>query len=264
MSYWQKVQPVLSTSTITKMYLIARPFTQAQKLISLLNSSNIAAKHLSIIEVVCNYPDLYDVVDLIHKFNSIMFVSPTAIDFCADLIKQRSLFVDKRILTAGRATAQNILQLNNELQVVYPHSDSGVKAMIEQGLLCNIDEMLVIGGDTINQQLIQYFEIHEIKYKLVHLYNRINMLKSCLDDILAQLTAPEVEGIVITSKSVALILRKIIEDYKLSTLLKNVNIISIHQQITLELEKLSLNIFQTETSDNHAILDLIKRLNHGR
>lgn len=246
------------------MYLIARPFAQAQKLISLLNGAGIVAMHLSIVEVACNYHNLDEVADLIHDFNSIMFVSPTAVDFCADLIKQRSLFVNKKILTAGRATAQNILQLNNELQVVYPDPDSGVTAMIEQGLLCHIDGILVIGGDTINPQLIQYFELHNIKYKFVHLYNRINMLKSRPDDILTQLTATEVEGIVITSKSVALILRKIIEDYQLNSLLKNVNIISIHQHITLELEKLSLNIFQTATPDNQAVLDLIKRLNHGR
>lgn len=243
------------------MYLVARPYQQAIKLIELLKKDGFNGQHLPILEIKPLKVNFDNIRSLLGDVDGVFFSSPTAIELSINLIDQLS---DKKFITPGIGTAMLLNSINKNLDVFYP-SNSGIDGVIEENLLSGLNKLLILGGDGINNKLVRYCSINNLHYDYVNLYNRISMIESHIEKISCLINDNMLEGIIVTSKQIASLLKILINSNQLiQKKLEDINIICIHQHIIDELSEFNLNIYKTNKPENLSIVELIRELNNDR
>lgn len=242
------------------MYLITRPKAEAEQLIALLNSYQIMADYLPIMEIVAHDIDFNWLQQILVDFDSLFFVSPTAIKLANQLITK--LDKNKKIIVPGNASKKAIISINSNLNILCPEHASGIDAVINEDLLINTRNILIFGGDDVNKKLVQFARLDNINLRFINLYTRLNVLKLRLEEICQQIVNTRVEGIVITSKYIANWLQPVIADSRVNKKITSITFISIHPQITKILKQYKINVVETTHSDNLSVLKLIRELNN--
>lgn len=246
------------------MYLIARPYKQAQLLIKSLELDGIKSDYLPIIGIEYNEAVTNQLDMQLRQFDTIFLTSPTAIDVFVDKISHSNNRL--KILLSGISYSSQIINNLPNLLVSYPVNGSGVNCLIAENLFDNCGKLAVVGGGEINPLLEKYLLEQNINYSFIRTYFRCNIGLANLAKLESLFLLPNISAIVVTSKE---IVQFILECAAVSEIIKKrlfaVKIISIHHQITQYLlgSKL-INIIQTKDASTQSIVNLIKDLENVR
>ncbi len=245
------------------MYLIARPFKQAKLLIDGLAQEDINATYLPIIDLSYHDEVIKQLNTNLKKFDSVFLTSPTAIDIFMNSVDDISRLC---IILSGDSYSARIKSKYSSVEVHYPNGVSGVSNLIQQNILNGITNLAIIGGNRINHNLQTYLIKHEINYSFFACYFRKNIGLQNIKELENLFSSKSLSGIVITSQEIA---SYILECANISSVIQsifyNINIISLHPQITTYLQKKGLtNINQTDNARTQAIVKLIKDLENVR
>lgn len=246
------------------MYLIARPLTQATKLIELLKQNNILAQHLPIVDIFYDNQALEQAVEQINQCSSALFISPSAIDGLG--IRLIHLKPELKLITSGVASAKLLMEYNSGVNVIYPEHGSGVAELIIESKLANLGRIALIGGDNLNVRLAKYLEQKKIQYQFINLYQRVNCGLSNVPLLEGLMSRQDTHGIVITSCQIGdFLLECAAKSPIILECLQSTPLITIHPQITLTLRKYGLsNIYECVTAENLAIMAVIESLENER
>lgn len=240
------------------MYLITRPEDEAKSLINLLQIHQVDAAHLPIMEIIAKPFDFVKLSEQLPAYDSLFFVSPSAIKLAHQFIVELDGSIT--VIVAGNASKQKMLAINPRLKIVAPVATSGIDALINEGLLTNVRNILIFGGDSINPKLIKFGELNQINIQFIDLYARVNVVKSSFEQICHRLSAEDIEGVIVTSRDIATWMAPIFRDERVKQRLNKIKFISIHPQITNVLHSYSVPVVETLHSDNQSVLNLIREL----
>lgn len=240
------------------MYLVTRPHSQAPVLISLLVRHNIDATYLPVMELSINH-ELLNEFDLSLSKN-ILFSSPTSIKML--LAQLDKILLTSKAFCVGTASADLLAKYLPQHQIYYPKHASGIMALINEKKLNQLEQLTIIGGDKLNQKLLQYLLAKQINYQFINLYSRSNLALEKIAQTKKILSKPQIVGIIITSKLIAEYLVECANsDLLIKQRLHELKLITTHQQIS---EYLILhnytNLTQTMATTNQAVVDLLRSL----
>lgn len=242
------------------MYLVARPYQQAIKLIELLNKEGFNAHHLPILEIQPREVN-FERIGLLDDVDGVFFSSPTAIELSINLINKLSY---QKVITPGVGTSVLLGNVNKNIKVFYP-SNSGIDGVIEENLFLGLNKLLIVGGESINNKLLRYCNLNNLQYEYVSLYNRISMIESHIEKISCLINDNMLDCVIVTSTQIACLLKTLIKsNHLIQKKLESVKIVCIHQNIVDELHEFNFNIYKTNKPENFSIIELIRELNDDR
>ncbi len=221
---------------------ITRPERDSLSLVSKLIANKIDAEYLPVVETQNNYFDIEKLS--ICSNDDLLFSSPTSIEILADWLK--SAKINNKIIVPGKYSAERILKINFSLNVFYPKYSSGVAEVINEELIESDKNLVVFGGDKINQKLRGYCHERKINYEFVSLYSTQNVFAKNINNLL-DYARHGFCYILVSSSTVAKILCEAFSKLE-DDILRNIKIISLHQNITTVIND-NLNIMVCEILD---------------
>jgi len=241
------------------MYLVARQESQAATLVDLLQRNGYPATWLPLMSIKKNLEALELAKNGLTRASLIMVTAPAVIECLSSNI---SLLLTERhtIIVPGLATAIKLRSIT-KAQIISPQNGSGIEAIRNEGVFKRYSgqNLLILGGDTINPRLVKLLGELNVNYEYISLYQRINVGIKNIKQIEKLILKPEIAGIIIASKQIASYFIDCVSLLGIENRMKDLLLISIHGQITdFLIANGYKNVHQTLSSSNDSILRLIK------
>lgn len=240
------------------MYLVTRPLIEAVELCQLLSNGGIKSAHLPLMDIVGCESFTAEDLKIASNASAIFITSPVTVRYAESII--RLLNDTSKIIAAGEVSAVKVLEINPKLNVV-SCPISGVTEIIASGILDDVTDIAIIGGNSPNDKLVEYCVMHGIKYNFICAYQRIDLLSSHESIIEKLILDSYVDGIVVTSTHLArLIIQLMCRNDLIAQKLRTILFISIHRNITQILHDNGLTVKTALSSSNASIVKLILEL----
>jgi len=240
------------------MYLVARQESQAATLVDLLQRNGYPATWLPLMSIKKNLEALGLAKNGLTRASLIMVTAPAVIECLSSNI---SLLTERHtIIVPGLATAIKLRSIT-KAQIISPQNGSGIEAIRNEEVFKRYSgqNLLILGGDTINPRLVKLLGELNVNYEYISLYQRINVGIKNIKQIEKLILKPEIAGIIIASKQIASYFIDCVSLLGIESRMKDLLLISIHSQITdFFIANGYKNVHQTLSSSNDSILRLIK------
>ncbi len=239
------------------MYLVCTPNDGQQQFVDYLNSHQIKSYPLPLMDFDINHENLKVLANKINDFDYVMFISPNAIKFCADIIKEATHPI---FLVVGVASARK-LKLLTKLPIIYPTKASGASSLFEEKLkhlsLKN-KKVLIVKGVGGNQILSKRFNLIDVNWQEIDIYTR-NKIHINVPFIKKSLTTKGFQGIIITSSILVEWLFIHAKKHKYFDILVQQPFFTIHDNIAKKLTTYGVNkVFTSAKTDQYSLVNLIK------
>lgn len=245
------------------MYLITRPEPQAKVLIDLLAKQQIKAKSLPLMQINLHNFEAEKLVRQINGYNSLLIVSPTAIDCLLPLFDK--LKSELNLIVAGKSSADYLFEKTGKT-ALFSERGSGIAELIDADLIKKEGSYIIAGGTPHNQLLTKYLRENFIRHDFIDLYQRTNSAILNLTQTEKIICDPQNIGIIITSSSLA---EYLYDCAKISSsilqMLSKVHLVTLHPNITQKLSHAGFNnIIETGNASNQAIINTIRKIENER
>ncbi|MDD3267542.1 MAG: hypothetical protein PHC75_10240 [Burkholderiales bacterium] len=233
------------------MFLVTSHTGSADKLIKELSKNNLNAIHFPIVELNKNEINVNDIKNIIAD-DAVFCISPSASLLAKEVLEK----LDNNIIIApGLGTANIIKEINPRLNIKFPLTDSGIDAVINDGIFFCITSISILGSNNINEKLLNFCRGNNIKITNIPLYNynlcyknQIKLLNSIVEKISA------ITGIIVTSSKVADGINYLMQFDSFKKKFSSTVFIASHYQIA---EKLCFNKLNVKVSKNSSLEQVI-------
>lgn len=236
------------------MFLVTSHKESANKLIEQLVKHDINAMHFPIIELNKNDIDVDSIVDTIDN-DTIFCISPTSALYAKDIL----IRLDNNVIIApGAGTANVIKEINPKLNIKFPHIESGINYVINNGIFSHVKSLSILGSCEINPKLVSFCRKCNIKVTNIPLYSYNLFYKNqikLLDSILEKTSA--ITGIIVTSSKVADGINYLMQFDSFKKKFNYAVFITSHYQIA---DKLSINKLNIKISKNPSLEQMVNSI----
>lgn len=245
------------------MYLLCCPVNQIPEMSQKFQLAKINSYPLGLIELVLDEGCFNWLYGNINTFDVVIFVSPSAIDFCSSmfaLIKPNIEF-----LVMGRASAEKLHQLTKN-KIRYSNDSSGASSLFFEiikpdATLFRSKKILIVQGSGGQDMLNQYLQLEGMHSCVIKLYthNPARLTPGTLTNLFAK---NKFEGVIVTSSLLVNELFKQAKTDKCIEILKKTEFITIHSNIAQKLYEYGVaNVLVTPGVKKSDLIGLLKRDN---
>ena len=218
------------------MYIVCSSDIASPSMMQTLTANNIDAVSLNLMQITFDEAVLMQLQQNIHTFSHVIIPSPAIIDYVAHIIKSAH---NVTFLTVGLSSAEKIQHLTAN-NVLYPKNSVGGSALFTEvikTLDLNGANILLLKGQGGNLELEIQLDKSHIPYSLMHIY------KSSLQPIdgvyvKKLLTMNQLQGIIITSSTLARWLFTQVEHINCMQQLQHIVFLTTHAPIKHTLQQL--------------------------
>lgn len=245
------------------MYLLCCPVNQISEMSQQFQLANIKSQPLGLMELVLNEENFSWLYGNINTFDVVIFVSPSAIDFCSSLFALVKPNVE--FLVMGRASAEKLYQLTNN-KIRYSNDSSGASSLFFEIIkpdapLFRSKKILIVQGSRGQDMLNQYLQLEGMHSSIIKLYTHkpIELRFGTLTNLFAK---NKYRGVVITSSLLVDELFKQAKTDECIELLQQTEFITIHSNIAQKLHEYGVTkVLVTPGVKKSDLIELLKRDN---